>query len=158
MLRPYCDDDHDAVIEIANQAWAPIHEAYKRAYGKELFNLLFPTPATRVGENVSKCLAERPHEFLVVEDGGQVVAFISYWIEEDHSLGVIGYNGVRRDHQGQGIGQRMYAEVFDIFRKKGVRYAKVETGLDEGHAAARRAYKRAGFDIHHENVTYFMKL
>jgi metal-dependent HD superfamily phosphatase/phosphodiesterase len=37
-------------------------------------------------------------------------------------------------------------------------YAKVGTGLDYAHARARRAYERAGFDIRHEEVTYYMKL
>jgi len=34
----------------------------------------------------------------------------------------------------------------------------VHTGLDYAHAAARRAYERAGFNIRHEDVDYYMKL
>ena len=30
----------------------------------------------------------------------------------------------------------------------------VSTGLDEGHAPARRAYERAGFEKHLDSVTY----
>jgi hypothetical protein len=37
-------------------------------------------------------------------------------------------------------------------------YATVQTGLDEGHAPARRAYERAGFDISHSRITYYRKL
>ena len=37
-------------------------------------------------------------------------------------------------------------------------YAKVHTGLDDAHARARRAYERAGFDISHQEVNYYLKL
>ena len=35
---------------------------------------------------------------------------------------------------------------------------KVTTGLDWAHAAARRAYERAGFKKHLESTTYYMEL
>jgi len=37
-------------------------------------------------------------------------------------------------------------------------YAKVQTGLDEAHAPARRAYERAGFKTRLESVAYYMDL
>jgi ribosomal protein S18 acetylase RimI-like enzyme len=58
----------------------------------------------------------------------------------------------------KGIGQQMYGAVFDYFRAHGMTYAQVQTGLDDAHARARRAYERAGFDIAHQDVTYYRKL
>ena len=52
----------------------------------------------------------------------------------------------------------MYAAVLDHFRSQGMLYAKVVTGMDYAHEPARRAYERAGFNIRHEDVTYYMKL
>ena len=52
----------------------------------------------------------------------------------------------------------MYRAVLAHFKERGMRFAKVQTGLDPAHAPARRAYELAGFDIRHEDVTYFKKL
>ena len=39
-------------------------------------------------------------------------------------------------------------------RAEGMKIITVNTGLDEGHAPARRAYERAGFTAPLESVTY----
>jgi hypothetical protein len=39
-----------------------------------------------------------------------------------------------------------------------MRFAMVTTGLDEGHARARRAYERAGFDRSLHFLTYYKEL
>ena len=158
MLRPYRPQDLQTIMEMANRGWRPINAAYRRAYGDELFDILFPTPDTRVGEAVKKDIEKNPGQTLVFEENGRVVGFIVYQFEADKEIGEVGYNGVDPDHQGKGIAQRMYEAVLDTFRQEGMRYAKVSTGLDEGHAPARRAYNRAGFDIQHQTVAYYKKL
>jgi len=130
MIRTCRPGDLAAVVDIANRAWRPINAAYRAAYGDELFNLLFPG----------------------------IVGFCNYWFDEEKKIGTIGYNAVDPDCGLKGIGQAMYKAVLEEFRKRGMCYANVHTGLDEGHAPARRAYKRAGFDISHGTVDYYMKL
>ena len=76
----------------------------------------------------------------------------------EKKIGEIGNNAVDPQCELKGIGQQMYRAVFEHFRRHGLLYAKVQTGLDEAHARARRAYDRAGFDIRHEDVTYYRKL
>ena len=53
---------------------------------------------------------------------------------------------------------QMYKAVLEEFRRAAMHYATVFTGLDEGHAPARRAHKRAGFSIKRETVQYYMKV
>jgi len=48
--------------------------------------------------------------------------------------------------------------VLNLFRQEGLKYAMVGTGMDEGHAPARRAYEKAGFDIPRTDVTYYKYL
>jgi len=157
-LRPYTPADLPAIVDIADRAWRPIHQAYRETYGEELFALLFPNPDTRAGENVRRDVEARPDQTLVVEHEGRVVAFCNYWAEEEQRTGVIGYNAVDPRAGLKGVGQRMYAWVLDEFRRHGLSYARVFTRLDPGHAPARRAYERAGFDISHGSMTYYMKL
>ena len=52
----------------------------------------------------------------------------------------------------------MYERVLELFREARMEYARVRTSLDEGHAPARRAYEKAGFDRSLPDVTYFLEL
>jgi len=97
-------------------------------------------------------------QLLVTEEAGEVVGFITYTIDRERSLGTIGYNGVRRDAGGRGIGARMVEHVLDVFRGEGLRLAEVRTGLNEGHRPARRMYERVGFEPLMESVHYTMEL
>ena len=49
------------------------------------------------------------------------------------------------EHTGKGVGTKQCEAVLDLFRQSGLRYADVETNHDDGHASARRMYKKAGF-------------
>lgn len=145
-------------MEIADLAWGPINDAYRKAYGPELFLLLFPDPDTRAGRNVKASIEHNPGLTLVCEEAGQVVGFCNYRFDETRMIGRVGYNAVHPDWRGRGIAQAMYCIVLEKFRQRGMRYATVHTGLDEGHAPARRAYARAGFDISHGDVDFYMEL
>ena len=70
-------------------------------------------------------------------------------------IGVIGYNGVDPDYRGRGIARYLYETVFDSFRAQDIRYAQVFTGGENGHAPARRAYDKAGYDHKILNATYY---
>jgi len=48
--------------------------------------------------------------------------------------------------------------VLGLFREACLKYASVTTGLDPGHAPARKAYEKAGFNLRREDVTYYQKL
>jgi ribosomal protein S18 acetylase RimI-like enzyme len=158
MIRAYTPDDLDTVVDIANRAWRPIHEAYRKAMGDDVFQALIPNPETRVGELVKTDIEAHPGQTIVCVEDGKIVGFCDYFFEEDKTLGVIGYNATDPDCHLKGIGQQMYRWVLDEFRRRGMRFARVYTGLDDGHAPARRAYERAGFNIQRGNVTYYMKL
>jgi hypothetical protein len=52
----------------------------------------------------------------------------------------------------------MYRHVLDRFRTLGLRFAHVDTGLDDAHIPARRAYEAAGFDRQVPTVEYWQDL
>jgi GNAT superfamily N-acetyltransferase len=158
MIRPYCSDDMPRIVEIADRAWRPINAAYEEMLGTMMFETLFPDPDTRIGINVQKAIEERPDTSIVYEVDGKVIAFCTWWLELETGMGVIGYNGKDPLSTERGVGQKMYAYVLDEFRKAGMKLAKVHTGLDPGHAPARRAYEKAGFDRAMPSVNYYMEL
>lgn len=158
MIRPYAAADLDAVIAIANAAWEEIYVMFRQTYGEALFATITPDPATAKGEQVRNTCETRPEQVFVCEQDGVCVGFVTFSFDEKRSIGSIGNNGVARQWRSRGIGQQMYQAVLDHMRHRGMRFAKVQTGLDEAHAPARRAYERIGFDISHEDVNYYMEL
>jgi len=117
-----------------------------------------PEPATSKGNQIRSHCQRHPEWTFVAEEQGRIVGFVTFRLDRDSQIGVIGNNAVDPDCGLKGIGQQMYAAVLDHFRQQGMKAAKVGTGLDWAHAPARRAYERAGFDRKHENVTYWQTL
>lgn len=52
----------------------------------------------------------------------------------------------------------MYRHVVNFFRAQGLRFAFVDTGLDDAHNATRRAYEAVGFDRQIPVVEYWQDL
>jgi GNAT superfamily N-acetyltransferase len=73
-------------------------------------------------------------------------------------VGTIGTNAVQSAFRGRGIGGQLYQKVFDCLKAEGISFVKVVTGLDEGHAPARRAYEKAGFKANLKSICYYKKI
>jgi len=158
VIRPYQPQDLPTVVDIANRAWARIYRMFREAYGDELFGILIPNEAEEKGNQVRGQCEAHPERVFVCEEGGRVVGFVTFNLDEAKRIGEIGNNARDPGCALKGIGQQMYEAVLQHFRDQGMLYAKVGTGLDWAHAPARRAYERAGFDRSHQGVRYFMKL
>lgn len=158
MIRPFRPGDLPVVTDIANRAWRGIYEMFRGRYGDELFRLVVPDDTTRKGRQIRRACEAHPERVLVCERNGRIVGFVTFRLDADGMIGEIGNNARDPDCRLKGVGQEMYAAVLERFRREGMLYAKVSTGLDDAHAPARRAYERAGFDIRHEDVTYYRKL
>ena len=158
MIRTYKPEDLKTVIGIADRAWQEIYRMFRRTYGDELFELLVPDETSSKGEQVRGHCEQHPEWIFVCEEEGVCVGFVTFRLDEERKIANIGNNGVDPGSRSRGIGRQLYEAVLDHFRANGMRYAKVQTGLDEAHAPARRAYERLGFNIRHEDVDYYMKL
>lgn len=158
MIRPYHPDDVEHLVDIGNRAWRGIYRMFRQTYGDELFSLLVADERSSKGEQIRAHCTRHPDWVFVCEEGERIVGFVTFRLDSARGVGEIGNNAVDPDCGLKGIGQQLYAAALAYFKAQGMRYAKVQTGCDEAHAPARRAYERAGFDIRHEDVTYFKKL
>lgn len=151
--------DMDAACAIAQRAWARVHASFRAIMGGEMHDALCAGWEADKAAQVRGHFERTPEWFYVVVDAaGTVVGFATFRVDTKKALGTITNNAIDPACQGRGIGSAMYRFVLDRFREMGLRFASVLTGLDEGHAPARRAYEKAGFDIRREDVTYYMKL
>jgi len=158
MIRPYHGDDLSTLMDIGNRAWRDIYEMFREAYGDELFAMLVPRVATVKGDQIKSHCEAHPEWVYVCEEAGRIVGFVTFILNPENKIGEIGNNAVDPQCGLKGIGQQLYKAVLAHFREQHMVYARVRTGLDDAHAPARRAYERAGFNIRHEDVTYYLKL
>lgn len=158
MIRDYRPQDLATIMDIGNRAWREIYEMFRTCLGDELFGLIVPDVESAKGEQIKAHCERHPEWVVVCEKGGRVVGFVCFTLHEETKIGQIGNNAVDPDCGLKGIGQQMYRAAFEYFRAHGMVYAKVRTGLDDAHARARKAYERAGFDICHQDIDYYMRL
>lgn len=155
-IRKAAADDMDKVAEIAIAAWKPIYEGYLRIMGEEMFQSFYAGWEERKTREIRDALGAEKWSFYVTEKDGKIAGFVTY--RQTGEKGEICSNAVHPGFQGKGIGSMQYRFVLERMKEEGVKYVKVSTGGDEGHAAARRAYEKAGFDRAIPSVTYFMKI
>jgi ribosomal protein S18 acetylase RimI-like enzyme len=157
-IRPYRESDLPLIMDLGNRAWEGIYDFYRQCYGQELALLMRPSPSTSKGEAIRRQAMRHPEWILIAEEDGKLIGFLVYELDEAHKIGQIDNNAVELTHRGKGVGQQLYQVVFERFRAAGMKYARVSTGMDEAHGPARRAYERAGFDIHNEMIHFYKKL
>ena len=157
-IGPARQDEMDAVCAIAQTAWEPIHDVMVQSLGDDLHEAVSPDWRERKAAQIRKQYQNAPEWVLVVRDEDLVLGFVTFAIDQEKSLGTIRNNAVGKAFQGRGIATAMYRHVLEMFRESGLRYASVTTGLDPGHAPARKAYEKAGFNLRREDVTYYQRL
>jgi ribosomal protein S18 acetylase RimI-like enzyme len=159
IIRPATEADLPAVREIAELAWTPVYDEFRRRLGDELFDLTRPRGVKAKPDQVEEGFRRDPGCMLVTEVEGRVVAFVTFYVvDAEAGIGEIGNNAVHPDCQGRGHGKAQYLRIFDELRQRGCRYVRVSTGLDDSHAPARRAYEAAGFDRDLPSITYYREL
>ncbi len=145
--------------EIATRAWEPIYQGFRERMDDELFSLLWPDGwQTGKAQQIADHFHRRPECCLVAEVDGQVVGFLTFMLNSDTRIAEIGNNAVDPACQGQGIGSELYRCTLKLFREAGMVYAKVHTGLDEAHIAARTAYERLGFELMIPHGEFYRRL
>lgn len=155
-IRPATEADAEAVAAIAVAEWEAIYQGYRAQLGDELFYRFFPDHRAQKEANIRANLASGT--MYVTEIAGEVAGFIHYVYDAKSRIGTISNNAVSGRFRGHGIGPRQYEFIFALLRERGAVGVRVTTGLDEGHAPARRAYEKAGFIAHTESITYYKEL
>lgn len=158
-IRPARAEDMHAVCDIAKRAWERVHDSFRTMMGTEMHDALCANWKDDKAAQIRNHFERAPEwVYVVTSADGAVAGFVTFRIEKDKSLGTIGNNAIDPDVQGHGLGTAMYEYTLEIFRQKGLRFATVHTGMDVGHAPARKAYERAGFNVALPEVTYYATL
>ncbi len=158
VFRPVRPEEIEHIAQTAVRAWQPIFAEFRRMLGDAIFTALHTGWEERKADQVRQMAQRHPEWVYVTEVEGRVVAFTTFTLNEALGMGEIGNNAVDPQCQCAGIGTFQHRQVLQILRERGMGFARVTTGLDEGHAPARRSYEKAGFDRPVPSVTYYMEL
>lgn len=162
-LRQACETDLPRILEITYICYEPIQNSFVSIVGDELYEGVIrkPTGLTwqqRKEKQIRSLIASHPEWIWVLDNGTEIIGYVSFTLVPDRKLGEIDNNGVHPDHAGEGWATFMYRHVLDYFRENGIRFAFVETELDDAHIPARRAYEAVGFDRPQKLVHYWQDL
>ena len=150
VLRHAREDDLPAIDELTAVCYRPIQESYVAMLGQDCYEAVRSDPELaweeRKAQQNRRLFAEHPDWLWVLEDAGEPIGFVSFWLVPDRNHGHLDNNAVRPDRAGRGWATFMYGAVLERFRQEGLRFAHVDTGLDDAHIPARRAYEAVGFD------------
>jgi N-acetylglutamate synthase-like GNAT family acetyltransferase len=154
-MRKATLDDMSRIQEIVREIWTigtdfALEEQYGSVGGEPWDRWLVPKVMSRLYE-------EMDHVW-VTEDDGQIVGFFSYTMSSARKVGTVHYNGVALAGRGKGVGTMQVQKILALFREAGMEIACVGTGLNEGHAPARRVYEKCGFKPVIEYRMYSQKL
>ena len=162
MLRHAGPKDLPAIDALTVEGYRPIQESYVAMLGADCYEAVRHRPELTWEERKTRqnrdLYAQHPDWVWVLERDGNVFGFVTFWLVPEQHYGHIDNNAVHRDAAGQGWATFMYRHVLDRFRAEGLRFAHVDTGLDDAHVPARRAYEAVGFDRPVPGVEYWQDL
>jgi ribosomal protein S18 acetylase RimI-like enzyme len=143
-IRSFVDGDIKQIVELSLLAWAPVFESFEKVLGPRVFPILYPDWRKSQKEGVEgACRATDKYHTLVAQVDGRVVGFLSYELKGE--TGEVVLLAVHPEYQRRGIATQLNVAGLAEMKAAGMKMAVVETGGEDGHAAARRAYDKAGY-------------
>jgi ribosomal protein S18 acetylase RimI-like enzyme len=150
VLREALQGDLPAIDRLTATAYAPIQESFVAMLGEDCYEVVHSDPGlsweARKAKQNRDLYSEHPDQVWVLEDEGTIFGFVTFWLFPQRGYGHIDNNGVDPARVGEGWATFMYRAVLARFRELGLTFAHVDTGLDDAHIPARRAYEAVGFD------------
>jgi ribosomal protein S18 acetylase RimI-like enzyme len=162
VLRRARDSDLSAVDELTVLCYAAIQASFVAMLGEACYAAVRHDPQLTWQERKTRqnrdLYAKHPDWVWVLDEEDEIFGFVTFWLFPEQRYGHIDNNGVHPDRAGHGWATFMYRHVLDRFRALGLRFAHVDTGLDDAHIPARRAYEAVGFDRTVPGVEYWQDL
>lgn len=124
-LRAYRDSDREILTAIMVDAFegVSIDEGIEKEFGKINGRNWKWRKARHFADDV-----QRDRDGIIVaEQDGQVLGFISTWMEQETGIGHIPNISLLKECRGQGIGRKLIQAALVRFREHGLTHAKIET-------------------------------
>ncbi len=145
-IRPFDKRDINDIVELSLLAWEPVFVAWEQILGPTLYPIaIYPDWRKSQKEVVEKGCGNENFTTWVAEQGGKVVGFVAYELNDNNKIGEVQLLAVHPEYQNHGIGTELNNFALEKLKEAGMKLAVVGTGGDEGHAPARKSYEKAGY-------------
>lgn len=152
-------EDMGRLQAIRRAAFAPVFASFRSILGGEIYELAQRRDdEAQEGLLASLLPADSGWELYVAQSEGSIVGFVSIRFNRETTVGELGLNAVDPAHGGKGVGTAMVDFAVARLKDGGMKVAMVGTGGDPSHAPARKAYRKAGFDIEIPSVWMYRTL
>lgn len=159
IIRPYTTADLPTLHAIRTAAFAPVFASFRNIVGPEIAALGLTTAEQEQADLLDAIAKpDSGHAIAAAEINDTPVGFVSWKPNIAPGIGEITLNAVHPDHGGKGIGTALYEHALAALKAAGMQLATVGTGGDPSHAPARRAYEKAGFNVHIPSIYMYRKL
>jgi GNAT superfamily N-acetyltransferase len=145
VIRPLTIADIDAIVAFSLRAWQPVHESMAGILGPRINRLAYPDWAAGQARAIEDVCRDAGMQVWVAEVDAQPTGFVAVALHDDPPSAEIDMIAVDPSHQNRGVGSTLLAYALDRIGAAGISLVHIATGGDPGHAAARRAYEKAGF-------------
>lgn len=146
-IEPYNAGHLEEIVRLSLCAWAPVFQSIERELGPAKYEQYYPDWRASQKEAVeSVCRNENIPVWTALEHD-RPVGFIAVKRHDDDHMGEIYMVAVAPDTQGRGVASRLIQHATTWMRDEGFKMCIIDTGMDSGHAPARRTYEKLGFDM-----------
>jgi len=144
--RPQNEAEIRRMAEMSVEVWQPIWDSTYKMLGHDIFHSIGDRRLNRYNETCNMCSDGRTNAYLMLV-GDDIAAYCSWRVENapGGKYGAVLQNGVSSAFKGRGLGLVMQNCIVHDMLGTGLKYARVTTGLDDGHIPARKTYERSGF-------------
>jgi GNAT superfamily N-acetyltransferase len=144
-IRPFHQQDSEAIITLSLLAWAPVFRSFENALGSAIFSRHYPDWQADQSSVVMDYYRRKGMEAWVAVFDNAIAGFIVYELNATTRVGEVHLLAVHPDYQNRGIGIDLNEFALGKLQEAGMHLAVVGTGGDPGHAPARRSYEKAGY-------------
>lgn len=146
-IEPYTPEHLAGIVSLSLRAWAPVFKSIEQEMGPEKYREYYPDWRKSQQEAVEQvCKSERMPVWTAL-DGDTPVGFVGVKIHAGEDMGEVYMIAVDPNAQGQGIASRLMDVAIEWMKGEKFNMCIIDTGMDRGHAPARRAYENYGFDM-----------
>ena len=110
----------------------------------------------RKTKKVRKEINSEPKGTFIAEEKGKVIGFINSTTDKYSKIGLIFNISVAPEMQGHGVGKKLLLASLKYFRKKKMKFAKLDTL--EGNKKGRKFYPQMGFKEACKQIHYIKKI
>jgi GNAT superfamily N-acetyltransferase len=146
-IVPFAPEHEAPILALSVEAWAPVFEKLRPAVPAYVYDAFYPRGwRARQTADIGAFLQSEGRQVWVALAEKAVLGWVGIRLHPEDRMGEVYILAVHPDHQRKGLARTLIDHALSEMRRAGMAIAMVETGDDPGHAPARAAYERTGFE------------